>query len=67
MALYMEANLSYKNYIGAFGGLTALPILIWQIKSLDISDAENCLLRFKSNVYLGFIMAVAMLFGCIIY
>jgi len=66
MVLYVVANLSTNNYLGLIGGAIALFVLFWQVKSLDVTDPANCLIRFKSNVYVGFIMAFSMLLGCIL-
>ena len=66
MVLYVVANLSTNNYLGLIGGAIALLVLFWQVKSLDVTDPANCLIRFKSNVYVGFIMAFSMLLGCIL-
>lgn len=66
MVLYVVANLSTNNYLGLIGGTIALFVLFWQVKSLDVTDPANCLMRFKSNVYVGFIMAFSMLLGCIL-
>jgi 4-hydroxybenzoate polyprenyltransferase len=66
MVLYVVANLSTNNYLGLIGGTIALFVLFWQVKSLDVTDPANCLIRLKSNVYVGFIMAFSMLLGCIL-
>jgi len=66
IALYIIANLLSNNKFGALGVLVAIPILAWQIKSLNISNSKNCLIRFKSNQYVGFIMALSMLLGCLL-
>ena len=66
MVLYVVANLSTNNYLGLIGGAIALFVLFWQVKTLDVTDPANCLIRFKSNVYVGFIMAFSMLLGCIL-
>lgn len=66
MVLYVVANLSTNNYLGLIGGTIALFVLFWQVKSLDVTDPANCLIRFKSNVCVGFIMAFSMLLGCIL-
>ena len=66
MVLYVVANLSTNNYLGLIGGTIALFVLFWQVKSLNVTDPANCLIRFKSNVYVGFIMAFSMLLGCIL-
>ena len=66
IVLYIIANLLSNNKFGALGVLVAIPILAWQIKSLNISNSKNCLIRFKSNQYVGFIMALSMLLGCLL-
>jgi 4-hydroxybenzoate polyprenyltransferase len=66
IALYIIANLLSNNKFGALGALVAIPILAWQIKSLNISNSKNCLIRFQSNQYVGFIMALSMLLGCLL-
>lgn len=66
ISLYIVANLSSNNYLGVIGGVVAFPILLWQLKSLDITDPDNCLIRFKSNIYVGFVMAFWMLLGCLL-
>lgn len=64
--LYIIANLLAGNNIGSLGAILVVPILIWQIKSLNIVDPKNCLIRFKSNIYVGFIMGLSMLLGCLV-
>jgi 4-hydroxybenzoate polyprenyltransferase len=66
ISLYIVANLSSNNYLGVIGVVVAFPILLWQVKSLDITDPNNCLIRFKSNIYVGFVMAFWMLLGCLL-
>ena len=66
IVLYIIANLLSNNKFGALGALVATPILACQIKSLNISNSKNCLIRFKSNQYVGFIMALSMLLGCLL-
>ena len=66
ISLYILANLSSNNYLGVIGGVVAFPMLLWQLKSLDITDPDNCLIRFKSNIYVGFVMAFWMLLGCLL-
>jgi 4-hydroxybenzoate polyprenyltransferase len=66
IVLCIIANLLSNNKFGALGALVATPILAWQIKSLNISNSKNCLIRFKSNQYVGFIMALSMLLGCLL-
>lgn len=65
IVLYIIANVSSNNYLGIIGGI-AFPILLWQVKSLDITDPKNCLIRFKSNIYVGFVMTFWMFLGCLL-
>ena len=45
-----------------FLGLSLAGIhLIWQIVTLDINDADNCLRRFRSNRDFGALVFVALL------
>lgn len=37
-----------------------LILLFWQVRTLDIENKENCSLRFKSNVLVGFSMFLAI-------
>lgn len=47
-------------YIGlAVGALQ----LLWQIRTLDIDNPKDCLSKFKSNRYFGWIVTVAILLG----
>lgn len=66
IGLYLSANLLSDNKLGFLGAFVGAPILIWQIKSLDISSPENCLIRFKSNQYVGFVMALVMSLECLL-
>ena len=43
------------------GSLGVLFILAWQVHTLDISSPKNCMIRFKSNVLVGFIWMIALL------
>ncbi len=52
------AGLGWLFYLSlAVGGLH----LIWQIKSVDITDPKNCLSRFKSNRDFGFIVLAGII------
>jgi 4-hydroxybenzoate polyprenyltransferase len=42
------------------GMILAAAHLAWQVLSLDIDDAENCLVRFRSNRDLGLIVLAAI-------
>jgi 4-hydroxybenzoate polyprenyltransferase len=44
-----------------FGGLAAAAAhLVWQVATLDIDDADNCLYRFRSNHHFGAIVFLAI-------
>lgn len=48
---------SYSFYIGIF----AITIhFLWQLKTLDIDDPENCLTRFKANRMIGLFLLIAI-------
>lgn len=65
IALYVITNLLSKNHIGALGAVIAIPMLLWQVKTLDVSKPKICLARFKSNIYVGCVLAGTMLIGCL--
>lgn len=54
------ANMGIFYYIGL---MFAAGQLAWQVKSLDISDGENCLQLFRSNIGFGWIVLGAILIG----
>lgn len=66
VALFIIANLAKKNYLGVVGGSIALPLLLWQVLTLDIANSASCLVRFKANMYIGLIMSFMMLLGIVI-
>ncbi len=45
-----------------FAILQIITLVIWQIQTLDIKDANNCITRFKRNVHLGFIISALLMF-----
>lgn len=45
------------------GSIFAGLILIWQVVTLNIKDHQNCLARFKSNNYVGFILFITLFFN----
>lgn len=65
ITLYVITNLLSKNHIGALGAVIAIPMLLWQVKTLDVSKPKICLARFKSNIYVGCVLAITMLIGCL--
>ena len=46
--------------------ITFLHLLIYQIKNLNVDDANQCLQKFKSNNFLGLIVFLNILIGKII-
>jgi len=60
LAAGYTAQLSWAFYVGMAG---AAVHLIWQIISVEINDAGNCLMRFKSNRDFGAIVLIAILLG----
>jgi 4-hydroxybenzoate polyprenyltransferase len=68
-ALAMWTLAAWMSGIGAIGMVAlagAAVHMIWQVTTLDISDPENCLRRFKSNrdlgwlVFAGFVVDMAL-------
>jgi 4-hydroxybenzoate polyprenyltransferase len=62
MILFVVASIIAKDKVHYYAIICASSILIWQIYSLDISNAKNCMVRFKANNYVGAILAFSMLF-----
>ncbi len=56
ISLFLK-NVSSLTYISL---IFPTAILLWQISTLQINNANNCLVRFKSNTYVGL-----MIFGAI--
>lgn len=55
---------AFRNFLSAyviFAVLASLPIIFWIIIYLDVNDPNNCLIRFKANNYIGFLLFLAML------
>ena len=59
VGLLMELN----NLFYMFSILVFFHLFIYQIKRLNISDAHDCLKKFKSNNLLGFSILVSLLIG----
>lgn len=62
--LFININLINEYYISFFGGVLALFPLLWQVKTLNINDPQNCCTRFKSNIYVGLILVISMSVDC---
>jgi 4-hydroxybenzoate polyprenyltransferase len=57
--LFIIANHLANDSVSYIPILLAYFLLIWQVRTLDISDTQNCLVRFKSNNYVGLVLALA--------
>ncbi len=53
VAAFYAANTGWPAYLGLIIGCGHM---IWQIRALDIEDADNCLALFKSNKIFGWII-----------
>ncbi len=62
MMFCIATSLFLKNAsILAYVSLTLpIAILLWQIVSLKVNDVNNCLERFKSNIYVGLMIFLAI-------
>lgn len=63
--LAVIANYLASNYYGILGVLITVPILCWQIIKLDVTRRVNYRALFDSNVYVGLIIFIFMLGGCL--
>lgn len=60
--LFTIANImSTKYFFPIFGVIISFIILSWQVMTLEINNPDTCLLRFKSNQYVGLILSFSML------
>ena len=55
--------MSYSIFYYIFSILVISQLMIFQINPLDISNPEECLKKFKSNNFLGFLVFVNILIG----
>ena len=58
--------MKFKIFYFMFLIIPILQLLLIQIKKLKINDTQNCLSKFKSNNFLGFIIFVNILIGKLI-
>ena len=58
--------MNFKIYYFLFLLLPFLHLFIFQLKKLKVEDPSDCLLKFKSNNYLGLIILINILIGKII-
>ena len=56
----LRADMNVLYYVGVGLGATQFA---WQIVKLDIDDPQDCLAKFKSNKWLGLVIAVALAAG----
>jgi len=61
LTLFMFAIRNFLSVYVILAVLACLPIIFWVIIYLDINDPNNCLIRFKANNYIGFLLFLAML------
>ena len=58
--------MNFKNIYFLFMLLPIYHLFVFQIKKLDISLANDCLVKFKSNNFLGFLVLINILIGKLI-
>ena len=58
--------MSYKLLYFLSLSVTFFHLMIFQIKSLDVNDSNDCLQKFKSNNFLGLVVFINILIGKII-
>ena len=56
-------KMSYSIFYFIFSILIISQLMLFQLKSLDISNPQECLRKFKSNNFLGFLVFVNILIG----
>jgi len=61
LTLFMFASRNFLSLYVIFAVLASLLVIFWIIIYLDINDPKNCLIRFKANNYIGFLLFLAML------
>ncbi len=59
--LFYISNDSFLSVYIISGLMISISIAAWSIKTLNISEMQNCIYRFKINNYIGFILFLAML------
>lgn len=60
LILYSAFLSGCKFYI-LFGVCAGILMLVWQVCTLDITNRENCLLRFKNNSYVGIVIGISLI------
>ena len=56
-------KMSYSIFYFIFSILIISQLMIFQVKPLNISNPQECLKKFKSNNFLGFLVFVNILIG----
>ena len=64
--IFVGIKMNFKFYYFIFLSLPTIQLLIFQIKSLDISNTFDCLRKFKSNNFLGIIVLINIFIGKLI-
>ena len=64
--IFVGIKMNFKFYYFIFLTLPTIQLLIFQIKSLDISNTFDCLRKFKSNNFLGIIVLINIFIGKLI-
>ncbi|WP_341757253.1 MULTISPECIES: 4-hydroxybenzoate octaprenyltransferase [unclassified Candidatus Tisiphia] len=59
--LFIVANIIATHHLNYIAILCAYMMLIWQVITLEISNPQNCLIRFKNNNYVGLILVLGSL------
>ncbi|WP_341753389.1 MULTISPECIES: 4-hydroxybenzoate octaprenyltransferase [unclassified Candidatus Tisiphia] len=59
--LFIIAKIIAAHHLNYIAILCAYMMLIWQVITLEISDPQNCLTRFKNNNYVGLILLLGSL------
>ena len=64
--IFVGINMNFKLFYFIFLILPAAQLLIFQIKKLNISNTDDCLIKFKSNNFLGLIVLINIFIGKLI-
>ena len=64
--IFVGIKMNFKFYYFIFLMLPAIQLLIFQIKKLDISNTFDCLIKFKSNNFLGMLVLINIFIGKLI-
>lgn len=67
LANYLATKEIIVNIYFNLGVIIGLIVFIYQIKNLDIHNSQNCMLIFKSNIYIGFILTLSLTIAKLVY